>query len=42
VLGGGNKPGLGDLRSAGSETRAERFCYRLLGLGDWESKRKKR
>jgi hypothetical protein len=33
-FGGGNKTGLGDLRSAvpaGSETRAEHFRYRLLG-----------
>ncbi len=32
LLRGRNKTGLGDLRSAvsaGSETRAEQFCYRL-------------
>jgi hypothetical protein len=36
VLRGGNKTGLRDLRSAvsaGSETRAEQFCYRLAGPG---------
>ncbi len=35
ILRGGDKTGLGDLRSAvsaGSETRAEPFCYRLLVL----------